>query len=147
MIGTLTRLRDHFLASTGPGGGVQACIGATPKLKAILEKELTASTVDDAVADLFYTSAFLFNVARNPHFRNAVQKIAEFGKGYTPPGSQAIRTNLLQRSKDRVTKKLADVKATWKETGCTILSDGWSDMCQRPLINVLVSCPEGVVFF
>ncbi|GLJ21846.1 hypothetical protein SUGI_0408530 [Cryptomeria japonica] len=126
-IGTLTRLRDHFLANTGgPGGGVQACIGATPELKAILEKELAASTVgkmkkaqkkqriegdisrftfvmssssvqseavsvpkqsgtlnnfwkpvekqqvDDAVADLFYTSAIPFNVARNPHFRNAV---------------------------------------------------------------------------
>ncbi|GLJ54711.1 hypothetical protein SUGI_1175250 [Cryptomeria japonica] len=199
IIGTLTRLRDHFLANKGgPGGGVQACTGATPELKAILEKELAASTVgkmkkaqkkqriegdisrftsamssssvqseaasvpkqsgtlnnfwkpvekqqvDDAVADLFYTSAIPFNVARNPHFRNAVQKIAEFGKGYTPPGSEAIRTILLQRSKDRVTEKLADVKATWKETGCTILSDGWSDMCQRPLINVLVSCPEAI---
>ncbi|XP_057852417.2 uncharacterized protein LOC131062719 isoform X2 [Cryptomeria japonica] len=109
-------------------------------------KPVEKQQVDDAVADLFYTSAIPFNVARNPHFRNAVQKIAEFGKGYTPPGSEAIRTTLLQRSKDRVTEKLADVKATWKETGCTILSDGWSDMCQRPLINVLVSCPEGVVF-
>ncbi|GLJ16666.1 hypothetical protein SUGI_0286060 [Cryptomeria japonica] len=127
IIGTLTRLRDHFLANTrGPGGGVQPCIGATPKLKAILEKELAASTVgkmkkaqkkqriegdisrftyvmsstfvqskpvsvskqsitlnnfwkpiekqqlDDAVADLFWTSAIPFNVARNPHFRNAI---------------------------------------------------------------------------
>ncbi|GLJ44493.1 hypothetical protein SUGI_0933960 [Cryptomeria japonica] len=172
IIGTLTRLRDHFLANTGgPGGVVQAFIGATPELKAILEKELASSTVgkikkaqkkqriegdisrftsamssssvqsevasvpkqsgtlnnfwkpvekqqvDDVVADLFYTSAISFNVARNSHFRNAVQKIAEFGKGYTPPGSEAIRTTLLQRSNDRVTEKLADVKATWKETG------------------------------
>ncbi|GLJ22420.1 hypothetical protein SUGI_0422030 [Cryptomeria japonica] len=150
MIGTLTRLRDHFFANTGgPGGGAQACIGVTPELKAILEKELAASTVgkmkkaqkkqriegdistftsvmssssvqskpmsvskqsgtlnnfwkpvekqqvDDAVADFFYTSAIPFNVARNPHFCNAVQKIAEFGKGYTPPGSEAMRTTLL----------------------------------------------------
>ncbi|GLJ33625.1 hypothetical protein SUGI_0675950 [Cryptomeria japonica] len=102
--------------------------------------------VDDAVADLFYTSVIPFNVARSPHFCNVVHKIVEFGKGYTCPGSEAIRTTLLQRSKDRVTEKLVDVKATWKEIGCTILSDGWSDMCQRPLINVLVSCPEGVVF-
>ncbi|GLJ32576.1 hypothetical protein SUGI_0655250 [Cryptomeria japonica] len=172
----LHRLRDHFLANTGgPSGGVQACIGAIPEFKAILEKELAASTVgkmkkaqkkqriegdisrftyvmssssvqskpvsvskqsgtlnnfwkpvekqqvDDIVADFFYTSAISFNVARNPHFRNAVQKIAEFGKGYTPLGSKAIRTTLLQRSKDRVTEKLADVKATWKET---VLSKG-----------------------
>ncbi|GLJ52352.1 hypothetical protein SUGI_1113680 [Cryptomeria japonica] len=80
-------------------------------------KRVEKQQVDDAVADLFYTSAIPFNVARNPHFRNAVQKIAKFGKGYTPPGSGAIRTTLLQRSKDGVAEKLADVKATWKETG------------------------------
>ncbi|GLJ51006.1 hypothetical protein SUGI_1086180 [Cryptomeria japonica] len=79
-------------------------------------KPVEKQQVDDAVADLFYTSAIPFNVERIPHFRNAVHKIAEFGKGYTPPGSEAIRTTLLQRSKDRVTEKLADVKATWKET-------------------------------
>ncbi|GLJ16304.1 hypothetical protein SUGI_0274980 [Cryptomeria japonica] len=159
IIGTLTRLRDHFLANTGgSGGGVQVCIGATPELKAILEKELAASRigkmkkaqkkqriegdisrftsvmssssvqskpvsvskqsgtlnnfwkpvekqqVDDVVADLFYTSAIPFNVARNPHFRNTVKKIAEFGKGYAPPCLEAIRSTLLQRSKDRVTE-------------------------------------------
>ena len=38
------------------------------------------------------------------------------------------------------------IKASWKATSCTILSNGWSDICQRPLINVLVASPEGVVF-
>ncbi|KAH9292228.1 hypothetical protein KI387_042583, partial [Taxus chinensis] len=111
-----------------------------------LWKPLEKQHVDDAFADLFYSSAIPFNVARNPHFRNAIQKAAEFGKGYTPPSSEALRTTLLQRSKDRVTEKLSEVKASWRATGCTILSDGWSDICQRPLINVLVACPQGVVF-
>ncbi|GLJ41784.1 hypothetical protein SUGI_0864810 [Cryptomeria japonica] len=190
------------LANTGgPGGGVQECKGATPELKAILEKELVASMagkvkkaqkkqriqkdisrvtyimssssmqsnpvrvskesgtlfnkfwkpvekqeVDDAVADLFYTSSIPFNVARSPHFPNTVHKIVELGKGYTPRGSEAIKTTLLQSSKGRVTEKLVDVKATWKETGCTKFSDGWSDMCQSPLINVLASCLDAIVF-
>ncbi|GLJ45608.1 hypothetical protein SUGI_0960040 [Cryptomeria japonica] len=111
-----------------------------------LWKPVEKQQVDDALADLFYTSAIPFNVARNPHFRNAIQKVAEFGKGYTPPTSEAFRTSLLERSKERVTEKLAEVKASWKATGCTILSDGWSDICQRPLINVLVACPKGVAF-
>lgn len=109
-------------------------------------KPLERQEVDDAWADYFFTSAVPFNAARNPHFRNAVVKIAEFGKGYTPPSSEALRTTLLERSKGRVTGKLDVIKATWKATGCTVLSDGWSDICQRPLINVLVTSPEGVVF-
>ena len=100
----------------------------------------------DSLADLFYTSSIPFNVARNPLFCTTIQKVAEFGKGYIPPPSEALRTTLLERSKDRVTDKLVVVKASGKATGCTLLSDGWSDICQRPLINVLVACLEGVVF-
>ncbi|XP_059069351.1 uncharacterized protein LOC131859518 [Cryptomeria japonica] len=82
-----------------------------------LWKPVEKQQVDDALADLFYTSAIPFNVARNPHFHNAIQKVAEFGKGYTPPTSEAFRTSLLERSKERVTEKLAEVKASWKVTG------------------------------
>ncbi|GLJ53470.1 hypothetical protein SUGI_1140590 [Cryptomeria japonica] len=57
-------------------------------------KPVEKQQVDDALADLFYTSAIPFNVARNPHFRNAIQKVAKFGKGYTPPTSEAFRTSL-----------------------------------------------------
>jgi len=45
-----------------------------------------------------------------------------------------------------VTSRLAKIRESWKKTGCTILSDGWSDMCHRPLINVLVYCPKEVLF-
>lgn len=30
--------------------------------------------------------------------------------------------------------------------GCTILSDGWTDIRRRSVINILVSCPLGTVF-
>ncbi|XP_059076491.1 uncharacterized protein LOC131875823 [Cryptomeria japonica] len=116
--------------------------GTLKSLWKLVEKQ----QVDDTLADLFYTSAIPFNVARNLHFRNAIQKVAEFGTGYTPPTSEAFRTSLLERSKERVTEKLVEVKASWKAIGCTIWSDGWLEICQRPLINVLVACPEGVTF-
>eukprot|EP01018_Ginkgo_biloba_P032581 Gb_35676 [translate_table: standard] len=73
------------------------------------------------------------------------QQDLEFGKGYKPPSFEALRTTIL-RSKERLTNKLARIKETWKHIGCTIISDGWSDMKHRPLINVLVSSPEGVLF-
>ena len=111
-----------------------------------LWKLVQKQDVDDVVADMFFESTIPFNVARSPYFINACKKIADFGKGYVPPSSETIRTILLKRSKERVSNKLIKIKESWKETGCTILSDGWSDMCHRPLINVLAYCPKGVFF-
>eukprot|EP01018_Ginkgo_biloba_P003363 Gb_02333 [translate_table: standard] len=75
-----------------------------------------------------------------------IQQVAEFGKDYKPPCYEALRTTILHRSKERLTNKLQSIKETWKHIGCTIISDGWSDMKHRPLINVLVYSPQGVLF-
>eukprot|EP01018_Ginkgo_biloba_P021107 Gb_31781 [translate_table: standard] len=74
------------------------------------------------------------------------QQALEFGKGYKPPSSEALKTTILKRSKERLINKLTSIKETWKHTGCTIISDGWLDMKHMPLINVLVYCPEGIIF-
>ena len=77
----------------------------TKTLNSLL-KLVQKQEVDDALADLFYKSSIPFNVARSPYFVNACAKIAEFGKGYVPPSSKAIRTTLLKRSKERVINRL-----------------------------------------
>ena len=109
-------------------------------------KPMQKQEVDDAVGDMFFESAIPFNVARSPYFINTCKMMAGFGKGYVPPSSETLKTTILKRSKEIVTNNLQKIKDSWKETGCTILSDGWSDMNHRPLINVLVSCPKGVLF-
>eukprot|EP01018_Ginkgo_biloba_P025883 Gb_25508 [translate_table: standard] len=75
-----------------------------------------------------------------------IQQAVDFGKVYKPPSCEALRTTILQRSKERLTNKLESIKETWKHIGCTIISDGWSDMKHRPLIKVLVYSPQGVLF-
>jgi hypothetical protein len=86
---------------------------------------------------MFFESALPFNVVRSTYFINTCKMIANFGKGYVPLSTETIRTTLLKRSKERVTSRLRKIKESWKETGCTIISDGWSDMRHGPLINVL----------
>ncbi|GLJ31786.1 hypothetical protein SUGI_0639410 [Cryptomeria japonica] len=51
--------------------------GTLKSLWKLVEKQ----QVDDALADLFYTSAILFNVARNPYFCNAIKKLQSLAKG------------------------------------------------------------------
>eukprot|EP01018_Ginkgo_biloba_P001704 Gb_24963 [translate_table: standard] len=102
--------------------------------------------VDGVVGDFFYANGIPFNVARSPYFHNMIQQVMDFGKGYKPPSCEALRTTILQRSKERLTNKLESIKEIWKHIGCTIISDGWSYMKHMPLINVLVYSPQGILF-
>ncbi|CAL5438641.1 unnamed protein product [Camellia sinensis] len=39
-----------------------------------------------------------------------------------------------------------EFKEQWKKTGCTIMSDGWSDRKRRSICNFLVNSPNGTIF-
>jgi len=45
-----------------------------------------------------------------PYFKNVLKNAIDFGKGYVPPGFEALRTTLLKKTKDIVTNKLAHIK-------------------------------------
>jgi hypothetical protein len=34
-------------------------------------------------------------------------------------------------------------EASWREYGCMLMSDGWTDIAHRHLINFLVNSPAG----
>ncbi|XP_030924786.1 uncharacterized protein LOC115951779 [Quercus lobata] len=65
---------------------------------------------------------------------------------YVPPGYNALRTTLLQRKRTHVERFLKPIKDFWLETGVTIVSDGWSDLQRRPLINIMAISDGGPVF-
>eukprot|EP01018_Ginkgo_biloba_P032322 Gb_32267 [translate_table: standard] len=82
-----------------------------------LWKPIEKQHVDDAMGDFFFANGIPFNVARSPYFCNMMQQVVEFGKGYKPPSSEALRTTILQRSKEILTDKLQSIEETWKHTG------------------------------
>lgn len=41
---------------------------------------------------------------------------------------------------------MEDYKREWKKTGCTLMSDGWSDRKNRSICNFLVNSPRGTIF-
>ena len=53
---------------------------------------------------------------------------------------------MLDEQKALINKALVPVKAGWQQFGCTIISDGWSDIRRRHIINILVSSCLGTYF-
>jgi len=101
---------------------------------------------DDAVAKLFYAHALPFHLARSPYLRAAFEEVRLAGPSYVLPGETRLRTSLLEKQYTRCSLMMQELKATWVRSGCSIIMDGWTDIRQRPLINIMVSCSEGPYF-
>ncbi|KAK1419619.1 hypothetical protein QVD17_28839 [Tagetes erecta] len=87
-----------------------------------------------------------FNVLRNPHFIEMISAIQKAPDGYKPPSCENARTMLLDLCVHDVEKELAPVKDTWYTQGVSIVSDGWSNVKHKPLINVLAVNSRGAMF-
>ena len=98
------------------------------------------------IARFFYTSALSFNCIKNPEFKKMVQMIGDFGRGLDPPSYHEMRVTYLKKEVDYTKALLEDYKKEWKKTGCTLMSDGWSDRKNRSICNFLVNSPKGTIF-
>ncbi|XP_057791246.1 uncharacterized protein LOC131008377 [Salvia miltiorrhiza] len=88
------------------------------------------------IGRFFFENAIPFNCIRSSSFVSMMRSIGGYGRGLKPPSMHEMRTWIL---KD-------EIKATWKHTGVSLLSDGWSDMRNRSLINFLVNNQYGTVY-
>ncbi|KAI0514041.1 hypothetical protein KFK09_010075 [Dendrobium nobile] len=94
--------------------------------------------LDGDIARMFYSAGLPFNLARNPHYKNAFTYACNNNlAGYVPPGYNVIRTKLLQRERDNIEKLLELTRGVWKEKGVTLVCDGWIDPQRRSLINFM----------
>ncbi|GJX03104.1 zf-BED domain-containing protein [Tanacetum coccineum] len=98
------------------------------------------------IARFFYTSALSFNCVKNPEFKKMIQMVGDYGRGLDPPSYHEMRVTYLQKEVDYTKALLEDYKNEWKKTGCTLMSDGWSDRKNRSICNFLVNSPKGTIF-
>eukprot|EP01018_Ginkgo_biloba_P024742 Gb_03949 [translate_table: standard] len=92
--------------------------------------------VDSRVARCIYACDISFNVVRSHYWRDMVRAIYDGPKGYKTPSFEKVRTTLLTKEKSLVEQSIEPIKASWRTTGVSIISDGWIDARNRPIINV-----------
>ncbi|XP_058767770.1 uncharacterized protein LOC131641485 [Vicia villosa] len=132
------RIGTYFLPRTTPG--------AQPTLKSVMQSKEVVEKCDLAIAKWFIDASIPFNAANSPYFQPAVDALCCMGAGYKVPTMHALRGNLLNKWVDDVKIQIEQYRSTWKDTGCTLMADGWTDRCRRTLINFLVYCPKGTIF-
>ncbi|KAL4568325.1 hypothetical protein LXL04_023934 [Taraxacum kok-saghyz] len=122
--------------------------GPTPQeiLTPAKAKELRNQVCLD-IGRFFFENGIPFNPATSPSYYSMMRSIGNYGRGFKPPSMHELRTWVLQAEVKTTTMIVDDIRATWKTTGVSLLSDGWSDMRNRSLINFLVNNQHGTVFY
>jgi hypothetical protein len=104
---------------------------------------------DDVDAKIFrflYACGIPFNVLRSPYWHEMVQAINGAPKGYKNPGYDKAKTLGLDRERAKIQGVVGKFTNDWSWHGVSIVSDGWTNVKGRPLINILGVSTSGAVF-
>jgi hypothetical protein len=101
---------------------------------------------DKKVAVFFFHNSIPFSAAKSMYYQEMVNAIAEYGVGYKAPSYEKLRSTLLDRVKGDIHDCYKKYRDEWKETGCTILCDSWSDGRSKSIVVFSVTCPKGTLF-
>jgi hypothetical protein len=98
------------------------------------------------VANFFYECRIPLNAINSRNLEIMCEAIGQYGPGYRPPSYHEVRVPLLGKVVEQINKIKEKHEAAWKQYGCTLMSDGWTDRRGHHLINFLVNSPEGTFF-
>jgi hypothetical protein len=81
-----------------------------------------------------------------PYWHDMVQSINKAPKGYKGLGYEKARIVLLDREKTKIQRALIQFTNEWVNCGVSIVFDGWTNVRNQHLINVLVVLASGAIF-
>ncbi|KAG7544115.1 hypothetical protein ISN45_Aa07g039810 [Arabidopsis thaliana x Arabidopsis arenosa] len=110
-----------------------------------ISKEKT-HVVRQYCARWMYESSIPFNAIDNESFRLFCEALGQFGPGWVPPTQYQLREPLLNEEQERTKKKLKSLEVEWEEQGCSVMTDAWTDMKRRSIMNLCVNSRGGTCF-
>ncbi|GBG70595.1 hypothetical protein CBR_g6721 [Chara braunii] len=162
----LQRIRDLAVAQSAtpvsPGGlldaGVLGGRATTGRCRGTYRQQAVTSYYSDPLERAWYLQIMRFIVESGMPFNST--KLESFKRMFTmiiPPGVPGapaprlpsyhmLRTTLLDELDGEVQKCVRPVLDTSRETSCTIMTDGWTNIRGQTLCNYLVGTEIGVVY-
>ncbi|KAL7608742.1 hypothetical protein Lser_V15G11849 [Lactuca serriola] len=137
---------DECFEVESDGNGAVKSVFNKGKQKTMNQALKDREPVTRALCRLIYGEALPFNLVKSPLWKEALRLVGEYGKGLKLPSYHEARVTYLKKEVECVEKGLNEYKEEWKKTGCTLMSDGWTDGKQRSITNFLVNIPSGTVF-
>ena len=135
-----------YSASSSVGGRSSPCGSGSKRTLEDLFDITGREEVDAKVARFLYACGVPFNVLRSPYWHSMVKSINRALVGYKSPRYEKARTVLLEKEKSKVKRALTQFIDWWADSRVSIVSDGWTNVRNQHLINILGVSSTGVVF-
>jgi hypothetical protein len=119
--------------------------GDQPTIKSVLQGEEVTLKIDLCVSRWFVDASIPFNASNSIFYQSMLDVVCAYGGGYKGPNFNKLCGPLLALLVQETRNFVNGFRKTRRETGCTIMADGWTDR-KRTLINLLVYCPKSTVF-
>ncbi|KAJ9159951.1 hypothetical protein P3X46_025400 [Hevea brasiliensis] len=101
---------------------------------------------DKKIALFFLHNSIAFSAAKSMYYQEMFDAVAECGVGYKAPSYEKLRSTLLEKVKGDIHDLYKKYRDEWKETGCTVLCDSWSDGRTKSILVISVACPKGTLY-
>jgi hypothetical protein len=75
-----------------------------------------------------------------------LEAAGRFGPGAKKPYQHELREKLLHEEVEDTKKIVKDQAEEWKRTGCSLMTDAWTDQKRRSIMNLCINCCIGTSF-
>ncbi|KAJ9547380.1 LOW QUALITY PROTEIN: hypothetical protein OSB04_019923 [Centaurea solstitialis] len=93
-----------------------------------------------------YECAIPFHAFEKDSFKRPAEAIGQYGPRLPPPTRYEMGDTYLKKEVEKTKNTLKKYQDEWKSSGCTIMTDAWSDRKRRSIMNLCVNSRLGTVF-
>ena len=110
-----------------------------------IDKE-KAYMVGQYLARWMYKKNIPFNAVNDDDFKQFCEALGRFGPKWKPPSQYMLREKMLLQEVERTKDLMKPHELERVETGCSIMTDAWTDKKRRSIMNLCVHCKLGTAF-
>ncbi|XP_044319841.1 uncharacterized protein [Triticum aestivum] len=150
----------HTSSSKGSGGPIEKFCKSKPEevvaskgTKVKVQSALTLKRRKERrnhaceyICQFFYEAGFPYSAVTLSSFVLMLEAIGDFGRDLKGPTPYEMSGPFLKKRKKKVLEKLKAHREPWKLSGCSVMTDAWTDRKGRGVMNLVVHSAYGVCF-
>ena len=98
------------------------------------------------LARWLYKKNVPFNAINDDDFKQFCEALGRYGPNWKQPSQYTIREKMLLQEVERTKDLLKPHEVERVDTGCSIMTDAWTDKKKRSIMNLCVHCKLGTIF-
>lgn len=110
------------------------------------KREERRDQAHECIYQFFYEADIAHNTVTLPSFELMLEAVGDFGRSLKGPSAYEMSGPFLQKAKKKVEDSLKNHKEQWALTGCSLMTDAWTDKKGWGVMNIVVHSAYGVYF-